>query len=98
MNVETREKISASQRQNWASRRAADEQLEALRASHRRVLEALDLCAVFVGMKADEGDPFARYLNQRVEMAHDGLAAENIAASTLIEEHTPTPDTGNAAG
>ena len=98
MDAPTKEKISASQRQNWATRRAADEQLEALKASHRRVLEALDLCAVFVGMKADEGDPFARFLKARVETAHDGLAAENVAAATLIEEHNPQPDTGSATG
>lgn len=98
MDASTKEKISAAQRQNWATRRAADEQLEALKSSNRRVIEALDLCAVFVEMKATEGDPFADYLKQRVETAYDGLKAENIAAATLIEEHTTNPDMGAPQG
>ena len=98
MNAVTKEKISASQRRRWETRRVADEQHEALKASHRRVLEALDLCNLFVEMKADDGDPFARYLKKRVETAYDALSAENIAAATFIDEHTTEPDTGYAAG
>ncbi len=93
----TKQKISATQRRNWETRRAATEQSEALRETHRRALEALDLCAAYVEYRAtEEGDPFARFLKARVETAHDAMKAENIAASTLIEEHTPNPDTGSA--
>ncbi len=99
MNPPTKAKISATQRRNWESRRAATEQLEALRESHRRVVETLDLCASYVGFRADEqGDPLARFLKTKVEAAFDGMKVENIAASTLIADHTPQPDTGSATG
>ena len=86
MDVETREKIGASQRRNWESRRAATEQLEALRESHRRVLGTLDVCAAYVDHRADEGDTLARFLKQKVDAAFDGMNAENIAATTMLEE------------
>ncbi|MDQ3662688.1 MAG: hypothetical protein M3454_16860 [Actinomycetota bacterium] len=98
MNAVTRDKISVAQRQNWATRRALDEEFEALKSSKRQVLEALDLCSLFVEMRADEGDPFARFLKARVETAYDGLKSENIAAATLIEENTTQPDIGCATG
>ncbi len=99
MNASTRDKISAAQRQNWASRRAADEQLSALQESHKRVLKTLDLCAAFVNFKAEEhGDPLAKFLKQRVDAGFDALKAENIAASTLIAETTPNPEAGSATG
>ncbi|CAN5205128.1 hypothetical protein BH20ACT22_BH20ACT22_22020 [soil metagenome] len=98
MDTQTRDKISATQRQNWESRRAVGEQLEALRESHRRALETLDLCAAYVDYRAtEEGDPFATFLQQRVDTAFDGMKVESIAASTLIAD-TPQPDTGNATG
>ncbi len=98
MDISTKSKISATQRQNWASRRDAGEQLEALRESHRRVLEVLGLCASYVDFRADEAsDPLARFLSQKVNAAFDGMKVENIAASTLIAD-TPQPDTGSATG
>ncbi len=87
MDVQTRERIAATQRRNWESRRAATEQLEALRESHRRVLGTLDLCAAYVDFRADDqGDPLARFLKQKVDVAFDAMNAENIAATTMLEE------------
>jgi len=86
MDTPTKAKISATQRRKWESRRAATEQLEALRESHRRVLETLDICAAYVDHRADEGDTLARFLKQKVDAAFDGMNAENIAATTMLEE------------
>ncbi len=98
MDTPTKAKISATQRRNWESRRAATEQLEALRESHRRVLETLDLCAAYVDFRADEeGDPLARFLKQKVDAAFDAMNAEGIGARTLIAD-TQQPDTGSATG
>ena len=80
------------------SRRAAGEQLDALRESHRRVLETLDLCAAYVDFRADEeGDELARFLKHKVSAAFDGMRVENIAATTLLAD-TPQPDNGRATG
>ncbi len=88
MNASTKEKISATQRRNWETRRAADEQSEALRESYRRVVKTLDLCAAYVTWRAEEhGDSLARFLAQQVDAAFDAMRAENIAATTMLEEH-----------
>lgn len=91
MDLQTKAKIGATQRQNWQSRRAATETLEALRDSHRRALEALDICAAYVNYRAtEEGDFFARFLQERVNAAFDGMTAEGVAAQTLIADTATT--------
>ncbi|MDQ3784411.1 MAG: hypothetical protein M3360_05965 [Actinomycetota bacterium] len=97
MNAQTKQKISAAQRHNWETRRAATEQLEALRQSHRRVLETLDHCAAFVDYRAEEGDTLARFLKAKLDAAFDSMNAEGIGARTLITD-TSQLDTERAPG
>ena len=86
MDMATRSKVSETQKRNWEKRRAGLEQLEALKTSHRRILEVLGMCAALVERQADN-DPLAKYVLEELEAASTALEAENVAASGLLAEH-----------
>ncbi len=88
MDSTTRDKISETQFRNWEHRRRGLEQLEALKKSHRRTLELLQVCAVLVERQAAAGDPLARHVVAELDKAEVGMKAENIAASDFVNEHT----------
>ncbi len=85
MDSTTRDKISETQFRNWERRRRGLEQLSALKASHRRILEVMGMCAALVERQADN-DPLAKYVLDELEAAQTALEAENIAASDFINE------------
>jgi hypothetical protein len=86
MDSTTRDKIP---RPNFATerRKRGLEQLEALKTSHRRVLEVLGMCVPLVMRQANQGDPLAKFVLEELEAAQTARDAENVAASSLLADH-----------
>lgn len=87
MDMATRSKVSETQKRNWEKRRAGLEQLSALKATHKRVLEVMLMMVPLVERQAHQGDPLARYLVDELDVAETARKAEHVAASDLIAEH-----------
>ncbi len=87
MDSTTRDKISETQFRNWERRKRGLEQLSALRATHKRVLEVRGLMVPLIEMQANLGDPLAKYLIHELEKAEIARQAEHVAASDLLAEH-----------
>jgi len=87
MNSTTKDRIRETQLNNWERRRRGVEQLEALRATHKRVLEVMLMMVPLIEKQASSGDPLARYLVDELEVAETARKAEHVAASDLIAEH-----------
>ena len=87
MNPTTKDRIRETQLNNWERRRRGLEQLEALRATHKRVLEVMGMMTPLIEMQARLGDPLAKYLIDELEVAETARQAEHVAASGLIAEH-----------
>jgi len=61
--------------------------LDALKESHRRYVEVLQMCASLVERQANQhDDPLAKHVISELDKAEIGLSAENMAGHAFLAE------------